>query len=345
MGNPVRGLTRNDFVVKEDKNIQNVLSFDYFDGSLPSYVPKKLPTLPTNTFVNLPREPEQGPLYVLYYDMVNTFPGRPGELVASNCLTFVDKAHAGHADCHFCECGRTASDSGVHQRPRAASRGDHLEGARNAHAPPSFCMGEFRQAGCGRGNCQPSVYCRVSGWNRGTQESDLAIGQVSGTARARVRRHLWKRSNAQGGVRCEGCLCGHDAQPSCDLSGGFEGRGSVRGKQPVSRRGRRSRYVVDGRNWATQPRGDRRNRSHRHGRTRSDWRGRGYSGREFGEYCRPDSGTVRLFGYLSRSVSRGVHCQGDGRARVLQQQQRKRCAGKRNGNRHELLHAQLFADK
>src|ERR1700689_3377223 len=65
-GKAVRGLTRDDFVIKEDKAIQNVLSFDYFDGSLPSYVPKKLPTLPTNTFVNLPSEPEQGPLYVLY---------------------------------------------------------------------------------------------------------------------------------------------------------------------------------------------------------------------------------------------------------------------------------------
>ena len=64
-GNPVRGLTKDDFVLKEDKTVQNLLSFDYFDGSAPSYVPKKLPELPANTFVNLPGEPEQGPLYVL----------------------------------------------------------------------------------------------------------------------------------------------------------------------------------------------------------------------------------------------------------------------------------------
>ncbi len=32
-GNPVRGLTRNDFVVEEDRKPQNVLSFEFFDGS------------------------------------------------------------------------------------------------------------------------------------------------------------------------------------------------------------------------------------------------------------------------------------------------------------------------
>src|SRR6202042_1457979 len=71
-GNPVRGLNKDDFVIKEDKKEQTTLSFDYQDGSVRSFVPPKLPALPANTFVNLPAEPEQGPLYVLYYDMVNT---------------------------------------------------------------------------------------------------------------------------------------------------------------------------------------------------------------------------------------------------------------------------------
>jgi VWFA-related protein len=71
-GNPVRGLWKDDFVVKEDKTPQTILAFDYQDGSTPSYVPVKLPPLPANTFVNVPTEPERGPLYILYYDMVNT---------------------------------------------------------------------------------------------------------------------------------------------------------------------------------------------------------------------------------------------------------------------------------
>jgi VWFA-related protein len=93
-GNAVRGLRKADFVVKEDKTAQTVLSFDYFDGSAPSFVPRKLPALPANTFINLPGEPEQGPLYVLYYDMVNT-PQEAQMSFHQQLLDFVDKAAPG----------------------------------------------------------------------------------------------------------------------------------------------------------------------------------------------------------------------------------------------------------
>jgi VWFA-related protein len=93
-GNAVRGLRKAEFVVKEDKTAQTVLSFDYFDGSAPSFVPRKLPALPANTFVNLPGEPEQGPLYVLYYDMVNT--SQEDQMsFHKQLLDYVDKATPG----------------------------------------------------------------------------------------------------------------------------------------------------------------------------------------------------------------------------------------------------------
>ena len=139
-GKPVRGLTREDFVIKEDKNTQNILSFDYFDGSLPSYVPKKLPTLPTNTFVNLPSEPEQGPLYVLYYDMVNTFPEDQ-----ANCrkqlLAFVDQAMPGTRIAIFVNADGLHLIQGFtndHALLRAAinSKGS------GAHIPTLFLYGE-----------------------------------------------------------------------------------------------------------------------------------------------------------------------------------------------------------
>lgn len=93
-GNPVKGLWKDDFSIKEDKNPQTILSFDYQDGATNSYVPAKLPPLPANTFVNLPTEPERGPLYILYYDMVNT-PTVDQMTAHQQLLDFVDHAQPG----------------------------------------------------------------------------------------------------------------------------------------------------------------------------------------------------------------------------------------------------------
>jgi VWFA-related protein len=68
---PIRGLSRDDFLIKEDGKPQRVLSFDAHDFSeVPKPLPA-LPSLPSNTWVNVPAVPEKGPLYVLLYDMVN----------------------------------------------------------------------------------------------------------------------------------------------------------------------------------------------------------------------------------------------------------------------------------
>ena len=67
----VKGLRKDDFTVKEDKKEQHIVSFEYF-GSAQTFAPPKLPLMPANTFINLPKVAEQGPLYILYYDMVNT---------------------------------------------------------------------------------------------------------------------------------------------------------------------------------------------------------------------------------------------------------------------------------
>lgn len=93
-GNPVRGLTKNDFVVEEDRKPQSVLSFEFFDGATPAFVPPKIPPLPSNTFVNLPTAPERGPLYILYYDMVNTEEVEQ-MMFRAELLKFVDNAAPG----------------------------------------------------------------------------------------------------------------------------------------------------------------------------------------------------------------------------------------------------------
>jgi VWFA-related protein len=72
-GKPVRGLDRRDFSVTEDGVPQRLLSFDLRDLDAASEsLPPNLPPLPVNTFLNLPRTPEKGPLYVLLLDLVNT---------------------------------------------------------------------------------------------------------------------------------------------------------------------------------------------------------------------------------------------------------------------------------
>jgi VWFA-related protein len=93
-GNPVRGLKKDDFLVKEDGKTQNVLSFDWLDGSKPSPAPAKLPSLPANTFMNAATTPERGPLYVLYYDLVNM--GLDNQMTfRQELMKFIDDAQPG----------------------------------------------------------------------------------------------------------------------------------------------------------------------------------------------------------------------------------------------------------
>jgi VWFA-related protein len=92
-GDAVSGLTKDDFVVKEDNKPQNIVSFDSFDGKS-FFTPPKIPTLPSNTFVDLPTGTERGPLYVLYDDMVNT-PVTVQMEAHKQLLDFVDHAQPG----------------------------------------------------------------------------------------------------------------------------------------------------------------------------------------------------------------------------------------------------------
>jgi VWFA-related protein len=72
-GRPVHGLARGDFSVTEDNVPQRVMSFDVHNlEKVSESLPPNLPPLPPNTFLNLPKAPEKGPLYVLLVDLVNT---------------------------------------------------------------------------------------------------------------------------------------------------------------------------------------------------------------------------------------------------------------------------------
>lgn len=69
---PVRGLLAKDFSISEDGTGQHITSFEAHQFDTPSIsLPRDAPPLPPNVFVNVPKLPEHGPLYVILYDMVN----------------------------------------------------------------------------------------------------------------------------------------------------------------------------------------------------------------------------------------------------------------------------------
>jgi VWFA-related protein len=69
--NPVHGLTAKDFTIFEDSHPQRILSFESHQVDTPSLSLPPNTILPANVFINVPKRPERGPLYVILYDMVN----------------------------------------------------------------------------------------------------------------------------------------------------------------------------------------------------------------------------------------------------------------------------------
>lgn len=69
----VRGLSARAFSVYDNGRPEKILSFEERDFDIAGGAAGGLPAnLPKDTFVNVPRTPERGPLYVLVYDMVDT---------------------------------------------------------------------------------------------------------------------------------------------------------------------------------------------------------------------------------------------------------------------------------
>ncbi len=139
-GSPVHGLTRDDFKAVEDGATQHVLSFDTadFDGMM-AYTPPKLPSLPENTFVDLPASPERGPLYVILYDLVN-IPTDDQVFARKQLVRFIENAPEGARFAIF------VSSDGVHLVQGFTSDRKELFAAidpksSRPHVPEIFLMG------------------------------------------------------------------------------------------------------------------------------------------------------------------------------------------------------------
>ncbi|MGA9718527.1 MAG: VWA domain-containing protein [Acidobacteriaceae bacterium] len=157
-GQPVHGLTKNDFTVQEDGQPQTVLSFDAFnfDQGMDYLPPAKLPPLPPDTFVNLPTTPERGPLYVLFYDLVNIPPD--DQIPArAQLIRFIQNKPAGARFAIF------VSSDGVHLVEGFTSDTTQMLAAvdrngKRRHVPKVFLMG----VNFGRGD-QLAAAARLSG--------------------------------------------------------------------------------------------------------------------------------------------------------------------------------------
>jgi VWFA-related protein len=140
-GQPVHGLTKDDFTIEEDGRLQTVLSFDVFDfdKGMDYVPPPKLPALQPDTFVNLPVSPERGPLYVLFYDLVN-IPQEDQIPARAQLVRFIQNKPAGARFAIF------VSSDGVHLVQGFTSDRKKLLAAvdpqgTGPHVPKVFLMG------------------------------------------------------------------------------------------------------------------------------------------------------------------------------------------------------------
>jgi len=93
-GRHVPGLTAKDFSIFEDKKQQTILSFDVHNFEPSISLPPNSPPLPPNTFMNVPRTPERGPLNVLLLDAMN-MGGEDWMYARQEVLKFIDSKPEG----------------------------------------------------------------------------------------------------------------------------------------------------------------------------------------------------------------------------------------------------------
>ena len=94
--NIVHGLKKRDFRVYEDDHEQDLRSFEAFnlDGGQ-TFVPPALPSLPPDTFMDVPKRPERGPLYVIVLDATNTGALTDQEFARAQLAKFLDSKPEG----------------------------------------------------------------------------------------------------------------------------------------------------------------------------------------------------------------------------------------------------------
>ena len=207
-GNPVHGLTRRDFTVYEDNRPQEMRSFEAFDLKADATIaPPPQPKLPPDTYMNVPHEPERGPLYIIVMDATNTGTSPIRSSRARNWRSFCNRSPRARAlSCTTWEwiCGwRRASP----RTSRSCSTPSMCK-RKDGHLPWVFLYGG------NSGGSDPAwvfevlgLHRKESGRSAGTQEHDLAVVEYAGArdgagGTLRNRWRCWRRGCTARRARC-----------------------------------------------------------------------------------------------------------------------------------------------
>jgi len=130
-GNPVTGLTQDDFRVLEDRKPQKLASFKEHKGAL--FVKDKLPPMPKNTYTNYPEVETADSINVILMDSLNT-PILDQYFVHQQVIKYL-KTSGGSTGCDLYPVIAIADDSGLHHRFQQASGSTEQRWDRTVFAP------------------------------------------------------------------------------------------------------------------------------------------------------------------------------------------------------------------
>lgn len=93
-GNFISGLRKEDFAVLENRDPQSILSFEEINGQTRRPMDRPASATAANTYTNDAGDSTHAPLYLLYYDMLNTW--REDQMdFHQQLLRFLDHAEPG----------------------------------------------------------------------------------------------------------------------------------------------------------------------------------------------------------------------------------------------------------
>ena len=114
-GNPITGLKQEDFTVFQDGKPQPVRAFEAHVLTPEARKTRVIPTLPPNTYTNLPDSIQDQSWNIVLYDQLNT-PIIDQQLARISLDQSSEVAAAGNTNCVICSRAKAGADARIQQR-------------------------------------------------------------------------------------------------------------------------------------------------------------------------------------------------------------------------------------